>query len=615
MRGRYIGRPPVVPAASPVRRPVNRFGPESARDAAVGSDSVGTLTPPGGVGPAADSRYRALYEQSPVAVHVVDARGQTIAVNPAFERLFGITAAQAMMYNILDDPQPAQNGTLALLRRTFAGEVTRSGPIRHDAAVTLGVGRAPWIEVTAYPVRDVDGVVREVVLLAEDVTARVESAAAQTAAVARADALLAVTGALVAAATPEEVARVVVERAAAALGASRGAVAFRGDGPDGPGTMLELVASFGYSVGATAAYQRVPLAAAFPLSDVARTGEPILLSTVEERRASYPHLVRLSAENGGGGMAAVPLLAPGLGGVPQVVGALGLNFDDARAFAPEDRVFMVALAHQCGQAVERARLYAAERATRAEAEAARQRAEEANQGKSQFLANMSHELRTPLNAIAGYVQLLDMGLHGPVTEAQQHALGRVDRAQRHLLGLINDVLNYAKLESGRVEYDVRPVDVADVLAAVSPLVEPQLAAKHLRFRVETPDSASRLVWADREKLVQVLVNLLSNAVKFTPEGGCVGVAVLTRLNGTDGGRAGVAFVQVTDTGIGIPRDKLDAVFQPFVQVRGGYTRAHDGTGLGLAIARDLARGMGGDLRVRSREGQGSTFTVTLRLAG
>lgn len=445
--------------------------------------------------------------------------------------------------------------------------------------------------------------------------AQVATVASQAAMVARADALLAVSGALVGAATPDEVARVVVERAAAALGARRGAVAFLVDGPDGPRTMLDLVASIGYSAEAIGRYRRFPLATAFPLSDVARTGEPMLLSTAEARRASYPHLARLSDENGTGAMAAVPLLAPGsAGAAPQVVGALGFNFDDARAFAPEDRALLVALAQQCAQAVERAHLYAAERAARAEAEAARQRAEEANQGKSQFLANMSHELRTPLNAIAGYVQLLDMGLHGPVTDAQHDALARVDRAQRHLLGLINDVLNYAKLESGRVEYDVRSVDLAEVLAQVSPLVEPQVAAKRLRLEIGTPDAARWMVWADREKLIQVLVNLLSNAVKFTPEGGRVRVAVVTRPAGR-GARAGVAFLRVTDTGIGIARDKQEGVFEPFVQVRSGYTRAHDGTGLGLSIARDLARGMGGDLRVRSREGRGSTFTVTLRLAG
>ncbi len=436
------------------------------------------------------------------------------------------------------------------------------------------------------------------------------------AAVARANALLAVTGALVRAATPEAVAAVVIEHAARALGARRGAVALLAADPDGPGQVLNVVASCGYSAEAMARYARIPLASEFPLSDVVRSGEPLLLTSAEARRARYPHLAPLSQENGDGAMVAVPLLAPGLdGATPQAVGALGFNFDEARTFAPEDRAFLLAVAQQCAQAVERAQLYAAERAARAEAEAARARAESANQSKSQFLANMSHELRTPLNAIAGYVQLLDMGLHGPVTDAQRDALARVDRAQRHLLGLITDVLNYAKLESGRVEYDVKPVAMAEVVEQVAPLVEPQLAAKGLLFERPTPAEGEHEVWADREKLVQVMVNLLSNAVKFTPEGGRVRVAVLTRTAVRDATRGGVAFVRVTDSGIGIPRERQESVFQPFVQVRAGYTRAHEGTGLGLAIARDLARGMGGDLRVRSREGRGSTFTVTLRLAG
>jgi signal transduction histidine kinase len=232
---------------------------------------------------------------------------------------------------------------------------------------------------------------------------------------------------------------------------------------------------------------------------------------------------------------------------------------------------------------------------------------------------MSHELRTPLNAIQGYVQLLDMGLHGPVTPGQREALGRVARAQTHLLGLINDVLNFTKLEAGRVEFDVRPTRVADVVRDVAPLVEPQLRAKGLAFAVRVPDDgaagAPALVWADREKLGQVLVNLLSNAVKFTPAVQADGTPGRVTVEFTEqAGAPGVAHLRVHDTGIGIPGDKQDAVFDPFVQVSTGLTRTSEGTGLGLAISRDLARGMGGDLDVRSAPDEGSTFTVTLRRA-
>ena len=261
---------------------------------------------------------------------------------------------------------------------------------------------------------------------------------------------------------------------------------------------------------------------------------------------------------------------------------------------------------------ERERLLEAERAARAEAEEARARAEEANRSKSQFLATMSHELRTPLNAIAGHVQLLELGIHGPVLDAQRDALARIGRAQHHLLGLINDVLNYARIESGRVEYDMQPVRAADVVRDVLPMVEPQLLAKGLAFDAPLPEDGGSplLVWADREKLTQILLNLLSNAVKFTPAGGRLTVALSGREDG--GGPPGFAYLRVSDTGVGIPSDKLEAVFEPFVQVRSDFTRDTGGTGLGLAISRDLARGMGGELRARSTEGLGSAFTVTLR---
>ena len=266
---------------------------------------------------------------------------------------------------------------------------------------------------------------------------------------------------------------------------------------------------------------------------------------------------------------------------------------------------------------ERERLLAESEAARREAEearlaadAARAAAEAANQAKGAFLANMSHELRTPLNAIAGYAQLLDLGLHGPVTAEQRHALGRVQRAQEHLLGLITDILNYARIESGRLEYDVGPLDVGAVLADVGPMLAPQMAARSIVFTVEPPADPSLLfVWADRDKLRQVLLNLLSNAVKFTEPGGRVTVTATTRDLGHG---PPLAFVRVTDTGRGIPRDKQEAIFEPFVQVGKRFAGESAGTGLGLTISRDLMRGMGGELRVRSVEGVGSTFTIALR---
>ena len=263
-----------------------------------------------------------------------------------------------------------------------------------------------------------------------------------------------------------------------------------------------------------------------------------------------------------------------------------------------------------GAALEAARQAADE--ARHEAERARAQAEEANTAKSAFLATMSHELRTPLNAIAGHVQLVEMELHGPVTAEQRTALGRVQRSQRHLLALINDVLDFAKLEAGRVELVPEDVELRETLADLGPMIEPQLAARRLAFRVE-PGARRAVARADRAKLQQILLNLLSNAVKFTPEGGRVGVVL--DATGQDAAGAGVVRLRVWDTGVGIPAEKLEAIFEPFVQANASLTRTVEGTGLGLAISRDLARRMGGELTAASAPGAGATFTLTLPRGG
>jgi len=260
------------------------------------------------------------------------------------------------------------------------------------------------------------------------------------------------------------------------------------------------------------------------------------------------------------------------------------------------------------QAVERERLLQAAQRARDDAERKGREALVASEAKTQFVATMSHELRTPLNAIAGHVQLLDMEVHGPITPLQHEALARVERAQRHLLALINDVLNLTRLDAGRVEYDVRPTDLGTILTDVASMMETQLRSKDLTFDVRPP-RGTLLVWADGDKLSQILLNLLANAVKFTPAGGRVTVDVT--LDETEG----VARLRVTDSGVGIPREKQDAVFHPFVQINRSLTRPMEGIGLGLTISRDLARGMGGDLTLESVEGRGSTFTVTLRRVG
>jgi PAS domain S-box-containing protein len=267
---------------------------------------------------------------------------------------------------------------------------------------------------------------------------------------------------------------------------------------------------------------------------------------------------------------------------------------------------------------ERDRLLALEREARAEADEARRRAEEANQAKAQFLAAMSHELRTPLNAIAGYADLLSLGIRGPITGEQSADLDRIKQSGQHLLVLINDILHFAKLEAGQVQYRLEPVPVHATLVDVVPLVAPQMAARGLDFGYAGADPALAVV-ADRDKVQQILLNLLTNATKFTAPGGAVRVEVVAAgADGANGASAaqgpagGAVAIRVADTGIGIERDKLEVIFEPFVQVdRQAARDSRLGVGLGLSISRDLARGMGGDLTVESAPGRGSTFTLTL----
>ena len=235
-------------------------------------------------------------------------------------------------------------------------------------------------------------------------------------------------------------------------------------------------------------------------------------------------------------------------------------------------------------------------------QAARNAAEEANRAKTDFLRMMSHELRTPLTAIQGYLELLEMGIYGGMTEEQISILRRIESNERHLLAIINDLLDFARVDARRVELRIATLPVRDIRLAVDPVCRPQIDSKQLSYNWRVADD-HLVVRADREKVRQIVVNLVSNACKFTPRGGAIGVDCVCSDRSVE--------LRVTDTGPGIPAPKLDAIFEPFVQLDNGLTRVTAGTGLGLAISRELARAMGGDLAVSSTVGQGSTFTLTL----
>lgn len=229
-------------------------------------------------------------------------------------------------------------------------------------------------------------------------------------------------------------------------------------------------------------------------------------------------------------------------------------------------------------------------------------AEAANRAKTAFLRAMSHELRTPLNAIGGYIDLLDLGLRGPVTEQQHADFARVKSSQQHLAALITQILNFARMGSGSVSYAVSDINGWDALSHAIALVEPLIAEKGLVFDGISGDS-SIVARADPEKVTQILVNLLSNAIKFTPESGHIGADCAA----TDD----IVTLRISNTGPGIPPEKQETIFEPFVQLKEGIGDSEGGVGLGLSISRDLARAMNGDLTVESSEGKGARFTLSL----
>jgi signal transduction histidine kinase/DNA-binding response OmpR family regulator len=306
----------------------------------------------------------------------------------------------------------------------------------------------------------------------------------------------------------------------------------------------------------------------------------------------------------------------------EVLGGLFFGHEATAVFTEREERLVVGVAGWTAVAMDNARLYAAERQ-------AREGAESAARAKTEFLATMSHEFRTPLNAVLGYAQLLELGVLGPNTPAQQTHLERLQASARHLLGLIDDVLDVAKVEADRLVVRRDRLMTGAVVAAAVAVVQPQATTKGVRLMDLGAGEPGVPYIGDEHRVRQVLVNLLANAVKFTPSGGEVtvtsGVAREPEPGTWTGGRAdasargedardraaGWVFVRITDTGPGVAPDLLGRLFEPFVQGDPALTREHGGTGLGLAISRRLARLMSGDLVARSQPGAGATFTLWL----
>ena len=311
--------------------------------------------------------------------------------------------------------------------------------------------------------------------------------------------------------------------------------------------------------------------------------------------AHSPDNLQLLHQLGIGSLLTVPLIARKrlLGAITFVSAQRGFSYSSEDVQLAED------VANRGALALDNAQVYDL-------AVVLRRSAESANRAKTAFLGAMSHELRTPLNAIGGYIDILDMGLRGPVTENQRSDFARVRTNQQHLAALITEILNFARVGTGRLSYRAADVKACDAVQHAIELIEPLFGQKGVVFEGITGDK-SILARADPERVSQILVNLLSNAIKFTPAGGHVNAQCAATDN--------TVKLLVSDTGIGIAADKHQDIFEPFVQLKESFSDRESGVGLGLAISRDLARAMKGDLTVESAEGKGAQFTLSLPRAG
>jgi PAS domain S-box-containing protein len=396
--------------------------------------------------------------------------------------------------------------------------------------------------------------------------------------------LQAVTSALAEALTRAQVADVAVEQSVAALGGRQGILYV----PSGD-ERIAILKCLGLAPDATERLKELSLNAPAPPCRAARTSEPVWIESEEALLAEYPDATASIAPlMGSKAMACVPLHLEG-----PTAGVMLLCFDEPRRFSEDDRFLLVTLARQCAQAIDRARLYEAERKASREAQAA-------NRAKDEFLSIVSHELRTPLNAILGWAQILERRVDDQ--EALRKGLHVIERNAKAQVRIIEDILDVSRIITGKLRLDMRPLDVEAVVRAAIEVVRPAAEAKQIN--VELSFGGPAVVSGDADRLQQVAWNLLSNAIKFTPREGRVAVAVQPAR--------GSVQIAVSDSGKGISPEFLPYVFDRFRQADSSTSRGHGGLGLGLAIVRYLVEMHGGTVEAESAgENRGATFRVTL----
>ena len=509
--------------------------------------------------------YRAVFLNSSEAIAIVDTSGRYVEQNLAHQMLLGYAGTE------LAGMSPAVHmGGEAFA--SVVDELTRVGACRREITSRTKDGRDRILDLSAFTVRDRAGVPVCFVGIKRDVTEQRRAEAELRRSFAELQLMYRIADSLGRARAPEEMYGEAIDALLGLFGADRAAVLVC----DVAGVMR-----FQAWRGLSDAY-RGAVEGHSPWPRDARDPQPVCIPDAREDASLQTLRPVLDAE-GIRALAFVPLVDD-----TTLLGKFMVYFDQPHQWTAAEMQLAGTIARHVSFAIARHRRDSEIR--------------EANRAKSDFLATMSHELRTPLNAIAGYTDLLDAGIHGALSGRQAEALQRIQINQRHLLRLIDDVLDFAKLEAGHLHLEIDDVPVQETLESTSAFIETQLATKGIQFELGTGDP-SVTCRGDRAKVQQVIANLLSNAWKFTPPGGRVRLSWAATPDAIR--------ISVSDTGIGIAAPSIESAFEPFMQLNSGLRGRPEGTGLGLAISRELARAMGGDVTATSEPGKGSTFTLTL----
>ena len=566
---------------------------------------------------AAQRQLEAVLEPLPALVAYVDAQHRYRFVNRTFEEWFGVdreAAAGRPVRDVLGEELYA--GLRPQIERVLAGE-----RVTFEGQLTDRAGGLRYVQATYVPDIGEPGEVRGYVSLVSDLTARkaaeeerdallarerqlneAERAARRAAerAAARTAVLQAVTAALAEALTPDQVAAVAVEQGVAALGARAGVVVLLSS----DGQELAVLRADGYPPGAIEPWQRFPLEAPVPIAEAVRTGTPVWLPSREVAYERYPPLASTRHELSEGALVSIPLVVEG-----RTIGALGLSFAGPQTFTPEDRDLALALAGQCAQALERARLYAAEAGARAAAEAA-------VRARDLFLSSTSHDLRTPLATIKGQAQLLRLRSRRTKQfdfARLEEGLTTIETNAARMAALIDELMDVGRLQIGQdLTLHRQPTDLVGLVSGCAGEFRARSPRHDVRVDAAVP---SLVVDVDKGRIERVLANLLANAIKYSPEGGEVTVRVAAE-GGGDGERGSKrwATISVQDRGIGISAQDLPRLFEPFFRGANAVARVA-GSGIGLSGSGRIVELHGGSIEVESREGEGSTFTVRLPIDG